>query len=368
LDCKEQDRLASDRVKKKPLRVALIASERTVCEHSMFLERILVGLADESVPVALVCPPDCRLDAVFTGTAEVIRHPVFDLPLMGRLNLRLLVERLSKFNPTIMHCLCETQAFLTAQLAHRLDLPLMLTVNSLQKRRSSLPIASPHCRRVIVPAKSIADNLAGLYPRLADLIQQINIGTFVANASGCFSRTSAVPTMVLAHPIDKADALENLFGVARHLLIDGYEFMMVVVGGGRADRQLWKLLAALGLLSVVTLVPRLLPWRLVLASGDIFIRHRPSRFFDFLLLEAMGVGTAVAGCRGGVDDLIIENQTAIVFDPDDEQSIMRTLKQFLDRRELACQIARSAQDYLRQNYTVSRMISDIFQTYREVLE
>ncbi len=360
--------MASDRVKKKPLRVALIASERTVCEYSMFLERLLLGLADESVPVALICPPDCRLDAVFTGTAEVIRHPVFDLPLMGRLNLRLLVERLGKFNPTVLHCLCERQALLTAQLARRLDLPYILTVNSLQKRRPSLPVASSHCRRVIVPAKSIADNLAGLYPRLADLIQQINIGTFVADACGCFSGASAVATMVAAHPLDEADALENLFGAARHLLIDGYEFMMVVVGGGRADRQLWKLLAALDLLPVVTLVPRLLPWRSVLASGDIFIRPRPSRIFDPLLLEAMSVGTAVAGCRGGVDDLIIENQTAVVFDPDDEQSIMRTLKQLLDRRELARQIARSAQDYLRQNYTVSGMISDIFQTYQEVQE
>jgi len=360
--------LASEHVKKKSLRVALIASERTVCEYSMFMERLLVGLADESVPVALVCPPDCRLDAVFTGTAEIIRHPVFDLPFMGRLNLRLLVERLGKFNPTVLHCLCERQALLTAQLAHRLDLPYMLTVNSLQKRRPPLPVASSHCRRVIVPAKSIADNLTGLYPRFADLIQQINVGTFVADAGGCFSGASAVATMVVAHPLDEADALENLFGVARHLLIDGYEFMMVVVGGGRADRQLWKLLAALGLLPVVTLVPSLLPWRPVLASGDIFIRPRPSRTFDPLLLEAMSVGTAVAGCRGGVDDLIIENQTAVVFDPDDEQSIMRTLKQLLDRRELASQIARSAQDYLRQNHSVSRMISDLFQTYQEVQE
>ena len=360
--------MASDRINKKLLRVALIASERTVCEYSMFLERLLVGLADESVPVALICPPDCRLDAVFTGTAEVISHPVFDLPFMGRLNLRLLVERLGKFNPTVLHCLCERRALLTAQLAHRLDLPYMLTVNSLQKRRPPLSVASSHCRRVVVPAKSIAENLAGLYPHLDKLVQQVNIGTFVADTGGCFSRASSVATMVVAHPVEKADALENLFEVARHLLIDGYEFMMVVVGGGRADRPLWKLLAALDLLPVVTLAPRPLPWRPVLASGDIFIRPRPSGIFDPLLLEAMSVGTAVAACKGGVDDLIIENQTAVVFDPDDEQSIMRALKQLLDRRELARQVARSAQDYLRQYYTVSMMISDIFQTYREVQE
>ncbi len=357
--------MAPEHVKKRSLRVALIASQRTICEYSMFLERLLVGLADESVPVALVCPRGGRPDAVFTGTAEVISHPVFDLPLMGHLNTRLLAERLGKFKPTVLHCLCERQALLAAQLARRLDVPCLLMVNSLQKRRSRLAVALAHCKRIIVPAKSIADNLAGLYPRLAHLIQQINIGTFVAESSGCFSRPSPLATIVMAHPLDKADEFENLFSVVRHLLIDGYEFMMVVVGGGRAERHLWKLLAALGLLPMVTLVPRLLPWRPVLASGDLFIRPRPSRSFDPVLLEAMGVGTAVAGCRGGVDDLIVENETAVVFDPDDEQSIMRTLQQLLNRRELACQIARSAQNYLRQNHTVSRMIADIFQAYQE---
>lgn len=357
-----------DRLKKKPLRVALIASERTVREYSMFLERLLVGLADESVPVALVCPPECHLDTIFTGTAEIIRHPVFDLPLMGRLNLRLLAERLNKFNSTVLHCLCETQALTTAGLAYRMDLPFILTVNSLQKRRQTLPVASPYCRRIVVPAESIATNLVELYPHLADMIQHINLGTFVADTSGCFSGDSPVATMVVAHPLDEADALENLFGVAKHLLIDGYEFMLVVVGGGRVDRQLWRLSAALDLLPVVTLVPSLLPWRPVLASGDIFIRPRPSRRFDPLLLEAMSVGMAIAGCKGGVDDLIIENQTAVVFDPDDEQNMMMALKQVLDKRELARRIGRSAQDYLRQNYTVSRMISDIFQVYRDVQE
>jgi glycosyltransferase involved in cell wall biosynthesis len=117
---------------------------------------------------------------------------------------------------------------------------------------------------------------------------------------------------------------------------------------------------------VVTLVPRLVPWRPLLASGDIFIQPRPSPAFDPLLLEAMSVGAAVAGCKGGVDDLIIEEQTAVVFDPDDELSIMRTLRRLLDRREFARQIARSAQHYLRQNHTVSGMIAAVLRIYDRV--
>jgi len=328
----------------------------------------MVGLADESIQVALVCPPSYDVDTVFTGAAEVISHPVFNLPLMGHLNIRLLTERLAKFEPAILHCLCESKALLTKQLAHRLELPYVLMVNSLQKRWSHLAISSKHCAKIIVPTKSIAANLASVYPNFTDRIEQINIGTFVAEGSGCFSEPFRLATMVMADPLDKADDFENLFSVIRHLMIDGYEFMTVIVGGGRAERQLWKLLSALGLLHIVSIVPRRMPWRSVLAAGDIFIQPQPNFAFDPVLLEAMSIGAAVAGCKSGVDDLIIQDETAVVFDPNDELSIKRTLQRLLDRKEFARQIARTAQQYLRENHSVSKMIAAFLQTYYEAQE
>ena len=356
--------MAPEHIKEKLPRVALISSEQTVSEYSTFLQHLLVGLADESIPVALICPPEWDSSSVFTAAAEVIGHPIFDIPFMGPLNTRLLTERLIKFKPTVLHCLCESKASITRQLAHRLDIPYVLTVNSLQKRWSSVTISPRHCVKIIVPTKSIATNMAKAQPRFTDRIEQINIGAFAADSAMCFSKPSQMATLMTAHRFDKVDEYENLFGVVRHLLIDGYDFMMVVVGFGRADRQLWKLLAALGLLRVVTFVPGGIPWRSLLASGDIFIRPQPRYGFDPQLLEAMSVGAVVAACRGGVDDLIIENQTALVFDPNDELSILRTLRQLLDRRELARQIAETSLNYIRENHTVSRMISAMVQVYR----
>jgi len=37
----------------------------------------------------------------------------------------------------------------------------------------------------------------------------------------------------------------------------------------------------------------------------------------------MSIGAAVAACKGGVDDLIIGDKTALVFDPDDETADSR---------------------------------------------
>jgi glycosyltransferase involved in cell wall biosynthesis len=357
--------LAKEDVDKKPLRVALIASEQTVRDYSEFLGLILVGLADESIPTLLVCPEGCDPDSNFAGAAEVLAHPALDLPFTEPLAARLLAQQAGKFEPTVLHCLCESKASLTRRLAHRLELPYLLAVNSLQGRWGQLSISSKRCKRIIVPAETIAANMSKTHPGFDDRIEQINIGTFVAQTERCFSETNRIPTMVTAHPPDNADDFENLFGALRHLRIDGYEFMVVVAGDGRAVGQIWQLLTALDLLQTVTMVSKLKPWRSVLATGDIFIQPRPRNVFDTSLLEAMSVGAAVAGCAGGVDDLIIADETAVVFDPKDELSIMRTLQRLLDKREFARQIAGKAQQHLKENHSAGDMISATIGAYRK---
>jgi NitT/TauT family transport system ATP-binding protein len=82
-------------------------------------------------------------------------------------------------------------------------------------------------------------------------------------------------------------------------------------------------------------------------------------------LEAMSVGTTVAACKGGVDDLIIEDETCAVFDPDDELSIYGSLRQLFDQPEYARQLAGGARNYLKQNHSVSKMVAQILHVYRD---
>jgi len=355
--------LASENGIKKSLRLALIASEHTVSEYSIFLEHLLVGLADASIPVALVCPRGCDTGYIFTGAAEIITYPVFELPLTEPLNRRLLVERLVKFKPTVLHCLCESEALLTRRLSRRLNLPYVLTVNSLAEELVQFSVSPRRCAKIITPTQSVASNIAEAYPRFSDRIEHINIGTFVAEGKGCFSDSSRCATIVMTQPLYDVDSIENLFSAIRHLIIDEYEFMMIVTGDGRGEWQLRKLLAALDLMQTVTIVPRLKPLRSLLAAGDIFVQPIPEYTFNPLLLEAMSVGSVVASCKGGVDDLIIDGRTALVFDPDDELSIVNTLQRLLNKRDFARKIAKTAQQYLRDKHTVSEMISTTLQTY-----
>jgi len=362
----EQADLTEQQRSSKPVRPALIVSERIVSEYSIFLHHLLLGMADESITTTLICPPACDVTRLVSPGIGLIRHPAYELPLMWAKNKRTLIENLEQFKPTILHCLCESKASLTRWLARHLDLPYVLTVNSLQGRWRRLPVSSRRCAKIIVPARTIATNLTQSYPRFAERIRQVNFGTFVEERSICFSEPGRVPSMVTARSVNNAAEFECLLNAVRHLMIDGYEFLLVMVcDSKRVEKKLRKLLGELGLLQVVIIIPRLEPWRYVLAAGDIFIQPRPSNAFDPLLLEAMSVGAAVAAAKGGVDDLIIEDETAVVFDPDDELSIYRSLQKLLDVREFARKLAASAQHVVRENHSVSGMITSVLETYND---
>lgn len=348
---------------KKTLRPVLIASERNARDDTTFLRRLLVGLADESVPVGLVCPPGCDVDSVVPVPVEISTYPLVDLPLIKRLGLEQLETQLERFKPTLLHCLCESRAGLARRLARRLDVPYVLALNSRADRLRTLSISPRHCMKVVVPSETLRADATRVHFRFADRIRQIRVGTFVRSDALCFSDPARLPSLVVAHPLDTVADFTNLLAAVKTLLGEGREFMMVLMGRGRAEHRLWRLLEQEGLSEAVTIVPTLNPWRSVLAAGDIFVQPQPTRRFSMFLLEAMSVGTAVAACRGGVDDLIVPDETALVFEANHEASICQTLAQLLDDHESARRLASRAQQYVQAHHSVSDMVSAILDTY-----
>ena len=245
-------------------------------------------------------------------------------------------------------------------------MPYILSVNSLAHPLAGLPICSRRCARIVAAAPVIASQIAKSHLGLADRIRQVNMGTFAETDIVCFSNPSRMPSVVLAYPLDHAGRLMRFFEAVKELLAEGREFVTVIMGSGREDRRLRKHLVSTGLSESVTIVPILDPWLSVLAAADIFVQPQPSRSFSVFLLEAMALGTAVAACTGGVDNLIVPGKTAIVFDPASKSSIHDALAQLLDDHEFARNTARCSQDYVRARHTVSAMVGAFLEMYVSV--
>ena len=350
---------------RKDVRPVLIASKRSMAEQGTCLQHLLVGLADESIVTALVCPPDVDDGDLAVAPAEVLRHPQVDLPLMEHFGVERAAVQLEKFKPTVLHCLCESRAAWVRRLARRLDVPYVLAINALTKKFSTLPISAACCRSIVVPAETVRSSVMRGYVRFADRIRQINTGTFVESEAVCFSDPERLSSIVVVHRLDRVGPFECLFRAVRTLVKEGNELAVVIMGSGRAEPKLRGLLADYDLSEVVTIVPPLEPRRSVLAAGDIFVQPEPATTFSMALLEAMGLGMAVVACGGGVDDLIVANQTALVFEPGDAESIRQCLARLLDDQGFARRLAGMAQTYVAGRHSVGAMVSATLKTYSE---
>ncbi|MCK4913996.1 MAG: glycosyltransferase family 4 protein [Planctomycetes bacterium] len=347
------------------VRPVLIASKYTIAGYSQMLEHLLAAFTDDAVSTAIVCPAGSENKLVIPPLVEVVSNPAFDLPLLWRQNRKILIERLEKFKPTVLHCLCQSKAMLTRKLARQFGVPYILSVNSLHKKWLRFSVSSKRCAKIIVPAQSVAAELKNVYPGFDGRIEQINVGTFVDQQSGCFGESSRLASIVVGWPLKAVADFEVLFGAIRHLAIDGYEFLLVLTGAGAAETKIRNLLEELGLAQMTVVVPGLQKLRGTLAAGDIFVQPQMADYFNSLLLEAISFGSVVAACKGGVDDLLIENKTAVIFEPDDELSVYAALQKLLDDKYAARQFAKTAQQYVRENYSVGNMASATLEAYRD---
>lgn len=349
---------------KNQVRPVLIVDSDTVNDCASSLRHLMVGLTGDSCPTALVCPLDIDADSLVCPAVEVIRYPLFKMPLFKSQNIKAVLASITKFAPTILHCYSDNRARLTKHISNQLDIPHVLTFNSIRKHLFAPFVSADHCGALIASSQVIAEHIKRTHPRLAERVTRINIGVFAEDILACFSDMARVTCMVVAQHIGNPSDFEPLLNAVKHLAVDGYEFVLVITGTGPGEKKLHKMIKALGLSQIITTVGDIQPLRSVFAGADIFIAPQPSCRCNLRLLEAMSVGMAVAACRGGVDDFLIDDQTAVLFEPDDELSTYSCLQKLLDKREFAKQLAQAAQSHVREHHSVSNMVASLVQSYR----
>ena len=347
------------------VRGVLIVDEFFLRGHSAFLRHLLVGLTDAACPVKLVCPDGDHPKTMLCPTVETINHPLFKMPFFWRQNRDYVLNKLIKFKPSVLHCFAPSKARLTRYLAESLDIPYVLSVHSAFRRgfpKSS--VSHRNCSALIGSSEIVAAHLKKAYRRHNRHIAQLNIGVFVEDFCSCFSEPNRMPSMVIAQRLENVANFESLLHALKHLAIEGYEFILGIIGTGPAEAKIHELVSALGLSQRVTVVGNIRSLRPVFAEADIFIQPRPNTDTNSHLLEAMSVGMVVAAAGEGSNNILIDNKTAVLFESDDELNIYSCLQNLLDKRDVAKRIAKEGQKYLRENHTVSKMITVLLNTYR----
>lgn len=352
--------------KKSAIKPAIFADTEDIREYAVSLRHLMVGLADQSSFAALVCPAGADADSVLCPSVELICHPLFRIPVVfKKQNQQEVVDKLSKFKPTVLHCFSRSKAEITKYVAEQLSLPYVLTFNSMGKFFSRSFVTDPGCACLISSSDIVSKKIARVYPDVKCNVEQVNVGAFVTDQCACFSNMSRAVSMVIAQDLKRPAEFRSFLNAIRHLAIDGYEFMLAIIGTGPASNKIRAMIKTLGLSNMVTLIEEIKPLRSVFGGADIFIQLDVDNFPNSQLLEAMSVGMAVASSKDNKSHLLVDGQTASLFDPHDELSIYSTLKKLLSTREFARQIAVNSQQHIRQEHSVSTMADKLIGIYQE---
>lgn len=348
-----------------PVKPVFFVDRPVFLDYAPYIRRILVGLTGTAHASAVVCPTSVDCQAMLCPGVEQIEHPALRLPIFWSQNRTILLDRLERFKPTILHTFCPGQIHLTHWLSEQLQLPYVVTYHKNPLQRGHFEKSVHHAAKVIAPSSTIADELVQQFPRLKERIECIHIGSFVEDQCCCFSRGGNIASIIVAHPLNSVKLFEPFLNAVRHLVLDGFEVMVAIMGKGKAEKAIREHLRKLGLTSIVTVVPPIRPVRSVLSGADLYVYLSDNRHFDAQLLEAMSVGLAVVGAPERVSGLMRDGQTAAFWDPEDELNIYGCLKTMLGQRDKSRRLALNAQAHLRQHNSVSGMVDRLMNTYIE---
>jgi glycosyltransferase involved in cell wall biosynthesis len=143
---------------------------------------------------------------------------------------------------------------------------------------------------------------------------------------------------------------------------------LAIVGSGPELAQLQALTSELGIRDHVWFEPATANVPGWLGSIDIFVLPSLSEALSNSLMEAMACGCAcIASRTGGNPELIVENETGLLFEPGNADDLAEKLEQLARDRGLRGRFAQAAVERIRSQFSLSASVTRMQEIYETVL-
>lgn len=143
---------------------------------------------------------------------------------------------------------------------------------------------------------------------------------------------------------------------------------LYLVGDGGERASLEALSASMGLASRVTFAGWSTETPRWYAAADIVALTSDREGTPLALIEAASAGRATVACDvGGVADIVVDGETGIVVEPDDEKAFADALARLASDPDLRERLGRAAPGRAR-GFAAERLIDDLDSLYRQALK
>jgi L-malate glycosyltransferase len=132
--------------------------------------------------------------------------------------------------------------------------------------------------------------------------------------------------------------------------------------------ELKELASMLGVIDRVTFMGLRSDVPALLRAAEVAVMPSLNEALSNVLLESMAAGAAVVATRvGGTPEALHDGETGLLVRPGDAGAIATAVARLLDERELACRLGRAACLFIRERFSVERMVRSTEQLYEDLL-
>ena len=142
---------------------------------------------------------------------------------------------------------------------------------------------------------------------------------------------------------------------------------LAIVGEGPERSALESAIRVRGLGNDVRLMGHRNDVRPYYAAADLFVLPSRSEGSPYVLLEAMRAGVPiVATAVGGVPEILMHEQTALLVAPQDSESLAAAIGRILNDSELAERVSANASTLVSRSYSLENYVSSMSRIYRSL--
>jgi glycosyltransferase involved in cell wall biosynthesis len=319
-----------------------------------------------------------------TLSKEGIGHIELDIKTKSELSPKViksffaLKSFLTGENIDLIHAHTRVTQVVAALLSLYLKVPYVTTCHGFFKRRLGRRIFSCWGERVVAISEAVKNQLIGDFrvdrERIALIYTGIELDRFMQRISPekkeaikrrwRLSKAPVVGTIGRLSPVKGQDVLLK---AAEKLVGNFSDIKVLLVGNGPDENRLKDLSATLGLKENVIFADSIEDTTEILPAIDIFVLPSIEEGLGLSLMEAMASGKPCIASRvGGIESLIEDGITGILFDPGDSDDLARAVRYVLNNSERQEAFKEAARKRVINEFDINQMASRMEKMYEEV--
>ncbi len=142
------------------------------------------------------------------------------------------------------------------------------------------------------------------------------------------------------------------------------DFIYLIIGGGQEKENLQKIINENNLQEKIYLLDRIENSYKYLKLADIFILPSRTEAFPYVLLEAgLSKRAILASNVGGISEIIIDNETGLLFDIHNEKELLSKLNILINNSDLRDKLGINIHNKIINEFTLDKMLNNTFDIY-----